>query len=106
MSLCRRRWSSARLRSRSSPRKENPPRSLKSMDALKKRMPAKGQTKVRDAVRVQMGKAPAVKKNSLASVGSQLVPLDAQSISVDDHTSFGSAQKALSDKQRKSPLKL
>jgi non-homologous end joining protein Ku len=44
-----------------------PPKVVNIMDALKKSMQAKGQTKVRDAVRKRMGKEPASEKLARAS---------------------------------------
>ena len=47
--------------------KREPPKVVNIMDALKKSMPGKGQTKVRDAVRKRMGKEPASEKLASAS---------------------------------------
>ena len=63
----RRKSSSALLRSKSKPRSVRAPKVVNIMDALKKSMQAKGQTKVRDAVRKRMGKEPASEKLARAS---------------------------------------
>ena len=55
--LSRPRSSSAHLRSRSRLRSVKTPKVVNIMDALKKSMQAKGQTKVRDTVRKRMGEA-------------------------------------------------